>query len=809
MRERGSVFEEIKVRRPVIFLFLLFTFGIALEYHLTLGTFHFLIFAAALSTASVFSQILKWQQELIRLSCLFLLVVLLGSIFFYLAENHADPLESAEGKTCTVEGRIITVQIKDDTSYQMLITSKNTGKRLVQVKGAMEDPAEYIGKWASIRGKVTIPSERRNPGLFDYRLYLKTKGVRVILQSDSTHINLLREDSSVLFSLLAHLKYGFMSKLENDMEPEAYGLMVGMLFGDCSFISDDTYEAFQKNGIAHILSVSGIHVGIVYLYISRLLGNRKTRSFYLVAALMLVFYAALSEFSPSVVRAVVMIFIHIFSKVSYHRYDFISCTAVSALGMLLFNPFYLFNAGFQLSYMAVFCLAAILPWANRKLDDMAEKGKSELLIGTLRYLLPLLIIQIGMAPLTAYLFNYFSIASFFMNIPIIAISGIIIPLGICLIPVSFLGGLFFGVGAQAAELLIDSMVWLNELFYLPGVGFFNLISPPIFLLLIFYGFFFFLSSEFFRILYQRRRRKAIAVYCSLILIISLLIPMATGDDYQDAELVFIDVGQGDCLHIRTRSGRNILVDGGGSQNYKVGEKILLPYLLKNGVKKIDLAIVTHLHDDHYLGIEQLARKMEIKKLGIYEANRLREPELLAETGLRKQDMLYLNKGDRIRIEKDVWIDVLYPEEHSVEEYETLLLEEKDENRSSLIVKIYYRGLTVLMTGDLGLEGEQEIMRNYEKNQVVLAADVLKVGHHGSKYSTGDEFLNVVDPKIAVFQVGKNNFGHPHPSVIDKCAKKGIIVYRNDLIGAIIFTYDENLWNIGSMINVKTRDKYGI
>ncbi len=260
-------------------------------------------------------------------------------------------------------------------------------------------------------------------------------------------------------------------------------------------------------------------------------------------------------------------------------------------------------------------------------------------------------------------------------------------------------------------------------------------------------------------------------------------------------VVYTYAPQGDCLHIRTPEGRNILIDGGGNQNYKVGEKILLPYLLKNGVKKIDLAIVTHLHDDHYLGIEQLAGKMEIKNLGIYEANRLRELEILAETGLHKQDMLYLTKGDRIRIEKDVWIDVLYPEEHSEDVYETLLLEEKDENRSSLIVKIYYRGLTVLMTGDLGLEGEQEIMRNYEENPVVLAADVLKVGHHGSKYSTGDEFLDVVDPKIAVFQVGKNNFGHPHPSVIDKCAKKGIIVYRNDLNGAIIFTYDENLWNV--------------
>ncbi|HYE68588.1 MAG TPA: ComEC/Rec2 family competence protein, partial [Anaerovoracaceae bacterium] len=421
--------------------------------------------------------------------------------------------------------------------------------------------------------------------------------------------------------------------------------------------------------------------------------------------------------------------------------------------------------------------------------------------GAFRYLSPLLIIQLGMAPLTAYLFNYFSITSFFLNVPIIAISGIVIPLGIFLIPVSFLGGLFFGVGAQAAELLIDIMIWLNDLFFLPGIGFFNMVSPSSLFLLIFYGFFFFLSSEFFRILYQRRRKKSIAVYCSLIIILSLLMSINAGVDYQDAELVFVDVGQGDCLHIRTPEGRNILIDGGGSQSYKVGEKILLPYLLKNGVKSIDLAIVTHLHDDHYLGIKQLAGKMEIKNLGIYEANRLQEAEILAETGLNKQDILYLTKGDRIRIEKDIWVDILYPEEHTAEDYEKLILEEEDENRSSLILKINYRGLSVLMTGDLGLEGEQEIMRDYEENPIVLATDVLKIGHHGSKYSTGDEFLDAVHPKIAVFQVGKNNFGHPHPSVIDKCAKKGIIIYRNDLNGAIIFTHEVKQWNV--------RDIHGI
>ncbi|MEL7654691.1 MAG: ComEC/Rec2 family competence protein, partial [Bacillota bacterium] len=323
------------MRRPVVFLFLFFAFGIAFEFYFMLKPAFLTVSIVFMLLLYSFARIRKWYQQQTALACLFLLVVLLGSLFFYLAENNTDPLEKIEGQRCTIQGRVITVQINDENSYRMLVTAQNAGRRLVQVKGSIEDPAEYVGKWAVVNGTVSLPSERRNPGLFDYRLYLKTKGVRVILQTDSNHIKLDRSRSAIIPSLIARLKYDFLKNLGKTMSPEAFGMVVGMLFGDCSFISEEIYEAFQKNGIAHILSVSGIHVGIVYLYINKLLGNRKTYTFYLITMAMLIFYAALSEFSTSVVRAVVMIFIHMFSKISYHRYDFTCCTAASAIAMLI------------------------------------------------------------------------------------------------------------------------------------------------------------------------------------------------------------------------------------------------------------------------------------------------------------------------------------------------------------------------------------------------------------------------------------------------------------------------------------------
>lgn len=795
------------MRRPIVFIFLSYVFGIAIQHYILQDGFYLIIYVSLIAAVIIIARSLKFNTNRLSIVILLLLINLLGCLLYYIAENRQDPLEEHTGKCCHAEGRVITVQIKDEKYWQMLITSENGGKRLIQIKGCSVQPQDVIGKRTRVFGEVLLLGEIRNPGLFNYRLYLKTIGARVIIKANSENIMFSHDNNSILFSNIALIKYSFLNRLEKVMEPEAFGIMTGMLFGDRSLIGDNTYSMFQRNGIAHILSVSGIHVGIVYMFISRFFGSRKTKCFYLLTILFLILYAALAEFSPSVVRAVIMILIYIFSKISYHRYDFMTCTAFGALVMLIFNPFYLFNAGFQLSYLAVFCLASVLPWVNRKLDIINQNSNSiikDTLIEGCRYIAPLFVIQIGMAPLTAYMFNYFSIASFFVNIPVIAISGILIPLGVALMPLSFLEGtgpvrLMFGALAELAEQLINGMKWLNELFYLPGLGFFYMISPYVIFMILFYGFFFYLSSELFRIQYQRKKYKVIAGTCIGFVIISLLFSSIVFTKNFNAEMVFVDVGQGDCLHIRTPGGKNILIDGGGSSVNSVGEKILLPYLLKNHVSSIDLAVVTHLHDDHYLGIAELSNKMKIRKLGIYEAYRNQERLILEETGLRKQDLLYLKRGDRIEIEKGIRMDVLYPEKQPNEIYQKFLMDEHDENNNCLLIKLNYHGLTLLLTGDIGLEGEQKIMNLYRENKSILNADILKIAHHGSRYSTGDDFLDAVNPNIAVFQVGKNYFGHPHPAIIDKCLKKDIIIYRNDQDGAIILQEEEEKWQILTML----------
>ncbi|MBR0599515.1 DNA internalization-related competence protein ComEC/Rec2 [Sinanaerobacter chloroacetimidivorans] len=799
------------MRRPIAFIFLSFISGIAVEFHLKFGL-HFLVFITVLSLLLLFfSFFYRQARSYYKTLSLFLLIGVLGCWYFYAAASRTDPLETQAGENCTVTGRVITYEVKSEYGMQFLMRSGGW-YRLVCVKGILDHPHEMVGRNVQVYGTVEIPPGSRNPKLFDYQLYLKTKGVHVILRSEKNQIFLLDTKGNPLANQLSRFKHYFTVLLQKSMTEEAHGIFIGMLFGDRSLMSDDLYESFQKNGIAHILSVSGIHVGILYLYISKLLGGRKSMLFYGISLLILTFYAALAEFSPSVVRAELMIVVHMTAKIIYRRYDFTACASAGALAMVLVNPYYLFNVGFQLSYMAVFCLAIVLPgflrWVDKleALCQLETPCHIETVIKMIRFLAPLLVIQMGMAPLTAYLFNYFSIASFFVNTPVIVIAGILIPIGISLIPLSFIGGMIFGVGAQAAELFIGAMIRLNDFFYHPGLGFFPVTSPSIGFLFFFYSLLFFLSSEYCRILYQRKLFRKIMTYILIFLILSCGLHLYFGSETHKAGLVFLDVGQGDCLHIKTPTGKNILIDGGGSQNYDVGDKILLPYFLKNGVRSIDLAIVTHHHDDHYLGLVQLAQNLKIKKLGTYEANALREEEILAETGLKKENMLYLTAGERISIEDGIWIEILYPEEQSIKKYHELIREDADENEISLLMKLSFLDMDVLMTGDMGFDGENQILKHYREDPEKLQSDILKIGHHGSRYSTGDVFLKTVDPQIAVFQVGKNNFGHPHPVVIEKCEKKGIMIYRNDLHGAVLLELKkkEMTWHIRTMLEENTR-----
>ncbi|MDD2217347.1 MAG: DNA internalization-related competence protein ComEC/Rec2 [Eubacteriales bacterium] len=772
------------MRRPIVPVAGAFSLGIWLAHTYEIISLSVWIVAAVvfvLLTGLVYSfkKISGDRAKILFFAGLFCFVTTVGGIAFTFERTDTSEIIASVGEYIEVSVVVQNAYYSEAKKRIALIAKMDGGEKiLINVYGELNDNLkkelkcveDLAGKRIKVSGVPELPQERRNPKTFDYRLYLKTKGIDTIISISSIQIEKVESEcqgmTMKILNTLSVFKADFSNALAEIVGKDTAYLTMGMLFGETENIDEDIEEAFRKNGTSHILSVSGLHVALVYVCFQKATRGRKSAITSALTLILLFIYAAASLFSPSVVRAVAMIGMHIFATRLHLSYDVMCAAAATAVAAMVYQPYILFNAGFQLSYLAIFSLAVIM-------KAMKKHYKGIFLSG--------IAIQVGMLPATAYLFNYFSLVSILANLPVIFISGFIIPAGLMQMILFACGAdQLFGIFAVLIKLMNDAMILSNDIFYNEGMYALSNVSPPIFILIIYFAVVFLGLSESAIIAYKRRQVKKIALVTVAVIISAGFIHCASASGFEKAELIFVDIGQGDCLHIKSDNGKNILIDGGGSVNYDVGEKVLMPYLLKNGVKSIDYAFVTHLHTDHYAGICSLAKNGMIKKLFLSEANKLNEAKTLYETGLEKKDIEYMSEGMKIQIGNDTKIEAIWPPKANREAYENILASE-DENEFSLVMRVTKNGLGVLMTGDIDSKGEQNLI---ESPRNKINATILKSAHHGSRYSNSDEFIEAVNPQMLVIQVGKNNYGHPDKTLIEKCLKKGIMVYRNDKDGAI-------------------------
>ena len=671
----------------------------------------------------------------------------------------SDYLEGLEGNTAAVTGRVVSIVKKDDEYFKLQLSDvsiiSDNGARsykkkiLVNVYSDIADYRTVLWDRVYITGEVSIPKERSNPGTFDYRRYLKSIGIRCIITAENIeNVKKAGGIAALLKSAKCRTADIFESALGDDS-----AVVMGLLFGETSGIDEDIIETFRRGGTAHVLAVSGLHLGLLYSFLCRF--KRKKRSIPADIAIVLALsaYTALAGFTASVVRACLMIFIHIAGNHLNRRYDLISSTCVSMIIILAVNPMQIYSAGFQMSFLAVITLGIMIPLIQKKIKGI---------------LLPMIAVQTGMVPYTMYLFNYVSLTSVISNIPVYFIAAAMIPAGISVIAFCWLP-VIAKPAAMITGLFVKLLLWCNDFTYMGGVFTFDVASPSVIFLAVYYIFIFYMCSEAGQIALIRRNYKKIAAVFAAAVICGAGCSVYLSDGFEKTDMVFVDVGQGDCLHIKA-GGKNLLIDGGGSFNYNVGKSTLKPYLLKNGVTKIDMAIATHLHTDHYQGLKELSQTYRIKKLGVYEANSVNENHLKKE--FKTDEILYLAAGDVINMGRNVSVEVLSPDRGNP-------LDEKDENKNSLVLRVNVKGSSVLMTGDIDEKGEKTLIADTD-----IKADILKIAHHGSRYSSCEKFIAVAAPKIAVIQVGKNTYGHPSEEVIKRLEEHKITVLRNDEQGAV-------------------------
>lgn len=652
----------------------------------------------------------------------------------YFVSGKVTGLEERDNGGCRLEVRVETI---DGTP----VRKKETV--LVNCPKMKEEPGAVFRRKICFQGSFSLPEERRNPGCFDYRLYLKSRGIWYQMAvSDYEIVTGSENPADRLAAWLIGRRFAFRQTLP----PESRGLVCGILFGDTGDLDEEVYRQFQASGTAHILAVSGLHLGILYGLYQKIAGRKKKPAAVILLGMAVLAYGTVSMWSPSVQRAAVMIALPVLAQFLDLRYDMSTGLSTVALVLILRNPYVIFGAGFQMSFLAVASICFLCP----VIPSRVPEGLSAMVA-----------VQAGLLLYQMYQFNYFSLTALAANLPVVFLTGILVPAALS----SFFLFMIVGSGGPLAVLtdsLSHLLLTVNRLTSLDGKAGIDVVSPPLWLVVAIYLMLFFLSSETGHILWLRGKKKIVAAVLLLCVLTAFFCDTLLVSPVSGADLVFVDVGQGDCLHIRD-GNRNILIDGGGSVTYNVGENILKPYLLKNQVARVDLAIATHLHTDHFQGLEELSAAYPVKKL---------------VTGL--------TAGNCIQISEQVSIETLWPLEIDEEAGQ-------EENSQCSVFMIRYGSWRILVTGDLDARGEQEMVDWYsQRGQLdILKADILKVGHHGSGTSTCDGFLDAAEPEMAVIQVGKRNiYGHPDGKVIEKLQQKGIIVRRNDHNGAIGFIFKE-------------------
>lgn len=644
---------------------------------------------------------------------------------------------------------------------------------------------------------VLLPVEPvRNLGAFPYDSYLKTRKIygQIYLEQKEVYSQVSANPTNTIFDIYDYA-YRLKDKLINIylqcLNKEAASLIIPMVLGDNFYLSTEIRNAFSAAGVSHVIAVSGFHIAVMIAVITLLVNYFSLSPLQksIIILVTLLFYNIVTGFAPSIVRATLMAVYLIIGRVLGRDTDLLTSLMVSALCILMINPYWLYDAGFLLSYSAVLGLIVITPSLQRKLIGTGMKQKlRELAASTLAA-------QISTMPIICTLFYQFSVVGIFLNLIIIPLSGIVLLLGLLVGMIGFFSLSIARILGMLLNVLIQGITWLIEIC--------NKIPHTIVItghweLLAVIGYYLIAAAVILQIQQKKEANKYIRYVKILSMGIGTLLVLFTVLKPEKLEVHYIDVGQGDSSVIIAPNNKTILIDGGGrpgnlENQFDVGERIVVPYLKYNGIAVIDYLIVTHPDADHIKGTLSVLDQISVRQILL--SNPIERNELFYQfikKAKEKKISIYLVQGgETLRLQKDLYGQVLHPYSKAYQgRVET-------NNDTSVVLQLQYKQISFLFTGDLEQQGEKMLQEQFP----TLKVNIIKCGHHGSKYSTNEAFLSTLQPQISIVSVGPHNlYQHPHKETLNRLKERDIDIYRTDLEGAVTIESDGNEINIKTMLN---------
>lgn len=730
-------------------------------------------------------------------------VILLAGGAKFSPELRPSPIERSgfDGEHVLSEGKVYQKEEKE--TYQLIYlkhtSTVHSGQTFKESKLIIYDEDFMtcrIGNTVKVQGELGFFEVPGNPGNFDQHFYYQKQGIHASVWASKITVTDQREN--LLWETLYQIRTYWRAVLYHAAGEKEGAVLSAVVLGEKGGMDQELKELYQKNGIGHILDISGLHISFLGLGLYHLL--RKGGLSYGTAggAAMAVLGLYIVMIGPGVssIRAFTMLLIRVAADLTGRVYDMPTSIAVSAAGIIALHPLYLLDAGFLLSFGAVTGIAVVSPYIRlifgretKTKSGIGDKIADGLLSGVSIYLMTL--------PVMLFYFFEFPILAFVLNLIVVPLMSLLLILTLLGSAVSLLSLPIGGAVLIGCKWILKFYEWLcYAASAVPGSrivtgrpGTVQMIGYYIGLSVIIGAGIYFDRKKRAGKICERQRKTAekLLVLCMA----GMMFLCTTGHGRQgEVAITAADVGQGDGIYARGPKGGRYLFDGGSSDVKHVGQYRLEPFLKSQGTGTLDYVFLSHGDADHMNGIEEM---IERQKFGVrirhlvlpqekfWDEALLRISRRAEKAGIK---VLQMKAGDKIQ-EQEMEITCLFPGDG---------FDGEKGNESSLVFQLEYKNFCMLLTGDVEGAGEEALAENKDLKN----CQILKTAHHGSKNSTIPKILEQTQPQYAVISCGKNNrYGHPHKETIERLEKAGCEIRSTAVCGAVM------IWTDGGKMTVET------
>ena len=712
-----------------------------------------------------------------------LLIIFLLAGFYYnaVATDRDNLSELAPSKNITATGRIIS--LPDKTLYgrtrfffKVYSLEKNgktekiiNNKTIVNIYDNKRRFEKLnIGDVIEITGNLNIPFDSQNPSQFSYRNYLKDKKVFTTISSRGENYE-LKKDRNIFWSFIKNINLTrdkIIKKHSQYLKSPKLELLGSIVFGDNAVgVPDSVTDSFVHSGLLHLLAASGLNValifGIWFFLLAKL--NINYRVNILSGMAVILVYMLMTGLPPSITRAGIMLELALLAKLIDRKSEAMTLLAVVGAAMLLYNPLYIKDISFQLSFIVTFGLIFCAKLINHKLGIIPLWASSAVLIP--------IIAQLWVLGFQVFYFNNIALYSVFANIIVLPLVGVISFCGfagsiISLIP--YTSPLCFLLDKAVSPFLSAILLMSNFCKKLPH-SLEYLHQPSAFDVFIYYTIIFIL----FLIIQTKLPQKVskILKYLTAILILTLSFSYSKPAPNDNLDIIFFSVGNADAILIKTPENNYITVDSGnlGFGGYSSGRGIINEYFKDNGIKTLSTMIFTHYDRDHIGGGADVIKFAEVKSVIMPESKcttstcRLLFDELNKSSKTKKY---IIDTSKELVLSNRVKTKIIAPKA-------------KNENDSSLVTYLVHNKFSALLLGDNTKKSFPEI-----KKHLTQPITILKLGHHGGARTINEEMLNFLNPKLIVISVGQNSYRHPNKKTLEIIERHKIPILRTDKDNAV-------------------------